>query len=114
MSPQTECTRNEFLSTCWKAVCSEIQERRTEDNCDQMMDSKFENDVDAKRGEEGQTAWRPGRNIGEGPLTPMEDASEGLLDISQEDPAVLACGNVLPPSIMAVVQAADIKQEVCQ
>jgi len=77
-----------------------------------MMDSKFENDVGEKRGEERQTAWRPGRNIGEGPWTPFEDASECLLDISQEDPAVLACGNVLPPSIMAEVQAADIEQEM--
>ena len=65
------------------------------------MDGNVENDVGVNEGKEEQTAWRPdplkfkvgSLNVSEGPLTPL--AGEDLLDISQEDPAVLACGNVV-------------------
>ena len=66
------------------------------------MDNNVENDVGENEGIEGQTAWRPdplklkvqSLNISEDPLT-LLIAGTDLLDISQ-DPAVLACGNVVP------------------
>ena len=63
-----------------------------------MMDNDPKNDVGANEGIEEQAAWGADPlNTSEGPLdiTDPLDISEGLLDISQ-DPAVLACGNVLP------------------
>jgi len=108
--PQTECTRNEFRFTCWQAVCSDIQGTRaiSEGEGVHLMDNNVENDV--------------GEN----------EAGTDLLDISQ-DPAVLACGNVVPgeeveylsghclprllppsapPMIGGVQVTADIKQEM--
>ena len=66
------------------------------------MDNNVENDVGENEGIEGQTAWRPdplklkvqSLNISEDPST-LLIAGTDLLDISQ-DPAVLACGNVVP------------------
>ena len=103
-SLQTECTRNEFRFTCWKAVCSEIQDTHTGTITKGELVQLMENDVEgANKGIEEQTAWRPDPlkfklqdlNISEGPSTPLDVGEEGLLDISQEDPAVLVCGNVV-------------------
>ena len=105
-SLQTECTRNEFRFTCWKSVCSEIQDTgagtTTEGDAVQLKDNV---DVGVNEGTEEQTVLRPDPlkfkvqvqswNFSEDPLTPL-DVNEDLLDISQEDPAVLACGNVVP------------------
>lgn len=100
-----------------------------------MMDNDPKNDVGANEGIEEEAAWGADPlNTSEGPLdiTDPLDISEGLLDISQ-DPAVLACGNVLPgeeveylsghclpnllppsapPMIDGMQATADIKQEM--
>jgi len=94
-------------------------------------------DVGVNEGTEEQTVLRPevqvqSWNFSEDPWTPL-DVNEDLLDISQEDPAVLACGNVVPeeeveylsghclprllppsapPMIGGVQVTADIKQEM--
>merc|ERR1719234_2472268 len=135
--PQTECTRNEFRFTCWKTVCSDIQATRTQIATEDFkkMENIVEDDAAMYDGEEGETAWGPDPlNTSEGPLDGSDplDISEGLLDISQ-DPAVLACGNVvageefeyfsghclphlLPPSAPPMIGGeqltADIKQEM--
>ena len=61
------------------------------------MEDIMEDDIAVYEGVEGETAWGPDPlNTSEGPLDGSDplDISEGLLDISQ-DPAVLACGNVV-------------------
>ena len=61
------------------------------------MENIVEDDVAVYEGVAGETAWGPDPlNTSEGPLDGSDplDISEGLLDISQ-DPAVLACGNVV-------------------
>ena len=61
------------------------------------MENIMEDDIAVCEDVEGETAWGPDPlNTSEGPLDGSDplDISEGLVDISQ-DPAVLACGNVV-------------------